>query len=118
MSRIHRFAALRNFGHKYARGCALEGKLQIREFARIRADLRSPSVRICPKKQLAGFTALVLVSRFHAPEAARIVSDCRMADDPAMMPFDDFRVPFRVNARINHRDCNPSFSGRNSMDGA
>jgi len=42
----------------------------------------------CPilsEKQLAGFTALVLVSRSKAPEAARIVFDCRTANDPAVM---------------------------------
>jgi hypothetical protein len=29
------------------------------------------------EKQLTGFTVLVLVNRFHAPQAARIVFDCR-----------------------------------------
>jgi len=37
------------------------------------------------EKQLAGFMAFVLVSRLHAPEAARIVFDCRMTNDPAMI---------------------------------
>jgi hypothetical protein len=35
------------------------------------------------EKQLAGFAALVLVSRSKAPEAARIVFVCRMTNDPA-----------------------------------
>jgi len=41
------------------------------------------------EKQLAGFTVLVLVSRFHAPQAARIVFDALAgsADTPKRFRF-------------------------------
>src|SRR5258705_13426648 len=55
------------FRHKRARGCALKGKLQIRAFARFAQNY---AVRVSDfvRKQLAGFTALVLVSPLNAPE--------------------------------------------------
>jgi len=59
-----------------------------------RAELRSSSVRICPKKQMQPVAASSLWSVKYSPDAlstspdrARIVFDCWKAHDPAMMPL-------------------------------
>ena len=66
------FAALRNYRHKHAVGCTLEEEMQIGQFARFTQNYAVPLSDFV-RKQLAGFTALVLVSRFDAPKASRII---------------------------------------------
>jgi hypothetical protein len=67
------FVISHKFRHKHAIVCALEEETQIRQFARFAQIYAVPVSDFVRKKQLAGFTALVLVSPLHAPEATRIV---------------------------------------------
>jgi len=57
--------------------------MQIREFARIAQIYAVRVSEFVRKNNWSVFTALVLVSPLDAPEAARIVFDCRTANDAA-----------------------------------